>query len=87
MAKVQEKGIFFRKNSLILFLKMCLIFDLDTHTVLRPLGWIGCVLKGSQDFFHISAWLCIINGMSKMTLPTMCSNFSHFFNGNFGQMN
>ena len=29
-------------------------------------------------FFIHSAWLCIINGMSKMTLP-MCFNFSHLF--------
>ena len=29
-------------------------------------------------FFILSAWLCISNEMSKMTLP-MCSNFSHLF--------
>ena len=29
-------------------------------------------------FFILSAWLCIINRMSKMASP-MCSNFSHLF--------
>ena len=29
-------------------------------------------------FFILSAWLCIINGMSKKPLP-ICSNFFHLF--------
>ena len=36
------------------------------------------ILKGSQDLFILSAWLCLINKMSKMASP-LCSNFSHFF--------
>ena len=44
--------------------------------------WL-CQLAGRSQmapriFFILPAWLCIINGMSKMTLP-MCSNFSHLF--------
>ena len=39
-----------------------------------------CQLAGSQDFLHtFSMALYIINGMSKMASPPMCSNFSHLF--------
>ena len=34
--------------------------------------------RAPRIFFILSAWLCIKNGTSKMTLP-ICSNFSHLF--------
>ena len=41
----------------------------------RNYGWIGWA-RAPRIFFILSAWLCTINGMSKMSL-LLCSSFSH----------
>ena len=38
---------------------------------------------GSQDLFILSAWVCTINGMSKMASP-LCSNFFSLFSEDLG---